>query len=76
VSTCGSDARKSPHPDGSFDAALAELVLHFVGDLDAAACELRRVVRAGGIVAACIWDFGGRMRMLRLFWDAARCGRS
>jgi hypothetical protein len=32
---------------------------------------MRRVVRPGGVVAACVWDVAGGMRMLRLFWDAA-----
>jgi ubiquinone/menaquinone biosynthesis C-methylase UbiE len=64
-------AESLPYPDSTFDAALAELVFHFVSDPLAAASELRRVVRPGGAVAACVWDFGGGMRMLRLFWDAA-----
>jgi len=64
-------AEELPHPDGRFDAALAQLVLHFVSDADATAREMRRVVRPGGVVAACVWDFGGGMTMLRLFWDAA-----
>ena len=65
-------AEELPYPDGRFDAALAQLVLHFVSDPDAAARELGRVVREGGLVAACVWDFAGGMTMLRLFWDAAR----
>jgi hypothetical protein len=36
-----------------------------------AGVELRRVVRPGGTVAACVWDFDAGMQMLRLFWDAA-----
>jgi SAM-dependent methyltransferase len=64
-------AGKIPFADGSFEAALAQLVLHFVGDPAAAAAEMRRVVRPGGAVAACVWDFGGGMRMLRAFWDSA-----
>jgi hypothetical protein len=51
--------------------ALAQLVLSFVKDPPGAAQELRRVVRPDGIVAACVWDFTGGMRLLRLFWDAA-----
>ena len=51
--------------------ALAQLVLHFVGDPAAAARELRRVVRPGGTIAACVWDFAEGMQMLRLFWNAA-----
>jgi hypothetical protein len=25
----------------------------------------------GGAVSACVWDYGGRMELLRRFWDAA-----
>jgi hypothetical protein len=32
---------------------------------------MRRVVRPGGVVAACTWDYSGGMTMLRTFWDAA-----
>jgi hypothetical protein len=32
---------------------------------------MRRVVRPGGVVAACTWDFANGMTMLRTFWDAA-----
>jgi SAM-dependent methyltransferase len=64
-------AEELPFPDGHFDAALAQLVLHFVNDAEATAREMKRVVCPGGMVAACVWDFGGGMRMLRLFWDAA-----
>ena len=60
-----------PFEDGAFDAALAQLVLHFVSDPSKAAAELRRVVRPGGTVAACVWDFAHGMEMLRHFWDAA-----
>lgn len=57
--------------DAGVDVALAQLVLHFVAQPEAAARELVRVVRPGGIVAACVWDFEDGMAMLRLFWDAA-----
>jgi SAM-dependent methyltransferase len=64
-------AEELPFPDSRFDAALAQLVLHFVSDPAAAARELRRVVRPGGIVGACVWDVDG-MSMLRLFQEAVR----
>jgi SAM-dependent methyltransferase len=64
-------AEKLPYDDAMFDAALAQLVLHFAKDPRAAVAEMRRVVRRGGAVAACVWDFSGGMRMLRAFWDAA-----
>lgn len=61
-----------PFEDSSFDIALAQLVLHFASDPELGADELRRVVRPGGTVAACVWDFGAGMEMLRAFWDAAQ----
>jgi SAM-dependent methyltransferase len=64
-------AEDLPFPDAVFDVALAQLVLHFVSDAPAAAGELRRVVRPGGRVGACVWDFADGMQLLRSFWDAA-----
>jgi SAM-dependent methyltransferase len=65
-------AEALPWPDSSFDAALAQLVLAFMRDARAGVAEMRRVVRPGGVVAACTWDMQGGMRMLGLFWEAAR----
>ena len=50
---------------------MAQLVLHFVSEPEKAASEMTRVVRPGGTVAACVWDFDEGMEMLRAFWDAA-----
>ena len=58
--------------DEEFDAALAELVVHFMTDPVAGLREMARVTRAGGVVAACVWDHGGGHGPLSLFWDAAR----
>jgi SAM-dependent methyltransferase len=66
------DAEELPFEDDSFDAAASQLVVNFMRDPLAGASEMRRVVRAGGIVAACTWDYGDGMEMLRLFWAAAR----
>ena len=60
-----------PFADQTFDRALSQLVLHFVADPAAAAAETRRVLRPGGIAAACVWDFHDGMRLIRHFWDAA-----
>lgn len=64
-------AEALPFEDAVFDASMAQLVLHFTSDAPAAAAEMRRVVRAGGVVAACVWDFEHGMEMLRAYWDAA-----
>ncbi len=60
-----------PFEDGRFDRVLSQLVLHFVTDADRVANEFLRVLRPGGIAAACVWDFAEGMQMLRAFWDAA-----
>jgi len=65
------DACRLPYAGGSFAAAFAQLSLNFVSDAAAAACEMRRVVRPGGVVAAAVWDFRGGLVYQRLFWDTA-----
>jgi SAM-dependent methyltransferase len=64
-------AEALPFPDATFQAALAQLVLAFVSDGPRAAAEMARVVRTGGIVAACMFEPNG-LAVTRLFWEAAR----
>jgi SAM-dependent methyltransferase len=64
-------AEKLPFPARSFDAALAQLVVHFMSDPVGGIREMARVVRPEGVVAACVWDFGGRRDPLSVFWKAA-----
>lgn len=64
-------AQALPFPSVSFDRCLACLVMNFVPDARKALAEMRRVTRPGGVVAACVWDYGDGMEMLRTFWDAA-----
>ena len=74
----GADVREGaaealPWEDGSFDAALACLVVAFMADADQGLREMARVTRPGGVVAACMWDLDeGGMTMLKTFWSAAR----
>ena len=65
-------AEELPFADDEFDAALAQLVVHFMTDPVAGLRELARVTRGGGVVAACVWDHGGGAGPLSAFWDAAR----
>jgi ubiquinone/menaquinone biosynthesis C-methylase UbiE len=63
-------AEALPFADAAFDHALAQLVVNFMTDAPAGVRELRRVTRAGGTVAAAVWDYAGEMTLLRRFWDA------
>jgi SAM-dependent methyltransferase len=65
------DARSLPLAPDSVDATVAGLVINFVPDPLAAVREMARVTRPGGTVAAYVWDYGGRMELMRCFWDAA-----
>src|SRR5439155_9400854 len=65
-------AEHLPFEDQLFDAALAQLVVHFMTDPVAGLREMTRVTRRNGVVAACVWDHGGGRGPLSLFWDAAR----
>ncbi len=64
-------AERLPFADQHFDVVLAQLVLNFVEDPQRTVAEMRRVLRPGGVIAACVWDYPGEMTMLRVFWDAA-----
>ncbi len=36
-----------------------------------AVAEMTRVVRPGGVIATYVWDYAGKMELMRYFWDAA-----
>ena len=65
-------AEALPFDGASFDAALSQLVVNFMADPRTGVREMTRATRPGGVVAACVWDYGGEMTLLRTFWDAAR----
>jgi SAM-dependent methyltransferase len=65
-------AEELPFADQEFDAALAQLVVHFMADPVAGLREMARVTRKEGVVAACVWDHAGGQGPLSLFWEAAR----
>ena len=47
------------------------LVLNFIADPRAALAEMMRVASGGGTVGAYVWDYAGKMELMRVFWDAA-----
>jgi ubiquinone/menaquinone biosynthesis C-methylase UbiE len=60
----GLDVREAPGEtlpwaDGSFDAALGQLVVVFFNDAPQAVRELARVTRTGGVVGTVMWEVGG-----------------
>ncbi len=63
-------AEHLPFDDDTFDATLAELVVHFMTDAAAGTREMVRVTRPGGVVAACVWDFAGGRAPQSLFFSA------
>jgi SAM-dependent methyltransferase len=65
-------AEELPFGDGAFDAALAQLVVHFMADPVRGLGEMARVTRTGGTVSACVWDHAGGAGPLSPFWEAAR----
>jgi SAM-dependent methyltransferase len=65
-------AEELPFSTDAFDVTLSQLVVNFMRDPEKGVREMARVTRAGGVVAACVWDYAGEMTLLRAFWDAAR----
>lgn len=71
VSVQRAAAEELPFADRIFDAALAQLVVHFMADPVGGLREMGRVTREHGVVAACVWDHGGGQGPQSLFWQAA-----
>ena len=64
-------AEALPLPAESVDVVVSGLVLNFVPDQAAALAEMTRVVSNGGTIGAYVWDYAGKMELMRYFWDAA-----
>lgn len=65
-------AEEIPFEDGSFDAALAQLVVHFMQEPVRGLSEMARVTGEGGVVAACVWDLAAGRAPITPFWRAAK----
>lgn len=64
-------ATEIPLEDRCIDATVSGLVLNFVADQGAALAEMARVSVPGGTIGASVWDYAGRMEMMRVSWDSA-----
>jgi ubiquinone/menaquinone biosynthesis C-methylase UbiE len=72
VEVLRASADRLPFPSRTFDAAIAQLVVHFMPDPKRGLAEMARVTRPNGVVAACVWDHAGTQGPLSLYWAAAR----
>src|SRR5512147_1586383 len=59
-----------PRVTDGFDAVVAGLVLNFLPTPAEGVAALAARARAGGTVAAYVWDYAEGMQPLRVFWDA------
>lgn len=60
-----------PLEDASVDVVVSGLVLNFIPDQRAALAEMARVTGNGGTIGAYVWDYAGKMELMRFFWDTA-----
>jgi SAM-dependent methyltransferase len=65
------NAMALPVGSGTYDVAVSGLVLNFVPEPKQMVSEMMRAVREGGVVALYVWDYAGRMQLMRHFWNAA-----
>lgn len=65
------DAQALPVESGRYDVAVSGLVLNFVPQPSQMIAEMTRAVRKDGVVALYVWDYAGKMQLMRHFWDAA-----
>jgi SAM-dependent methyltransferase len=65
------DARKLPYPDKSFDAAISTLAIDVVPYAEEIVAEMRRVVRAGGVLASALHEYRSAYAPLLMLMDIA-----
>ena len=68
---CPGNAVEIPLEDAAVDVVVSGLVLNFIPDPGAAFKEIARVAAKGAVFGAYVWDYAGKMELMRYFWDAA-----
>jgi SAM-dependent methyltransferase len=71
VTLCTGNAAAIPLADAAADSVVSGLVLNFIPDLSAALREIARVCAKGATFGAYVWDYSGKMELMRYFWDTA-----
>ncbi len=66
-----SDGQLLPFKSAVFDVAVSGLVLNFVPHPEKMVSEMSRVTCSDGVCALYVWDYAGKMELLRYFWDSA-----
>jgi SAM-dependent methyltransferase len=65
------DAQALADDGARYDAAVSGLMLNFLPQPQLAVAGMARLVSPGGLVAAYVWDYAGKMQLMRHFWEAA-----
>jgi SAM-dependent methyltransferase len=65
------DAQALAVESGAYEAVVSGLVLNFIPRPERAAAHMVRAAADGGTVGAYVWDYAGKMQMLRHFFNAA-----
>jgi len=65
------DAQALPVETAAYHAVVSGFVLNFLLHPDRAVTEMTRAAKPGGLVAAYVWDYAGKMQFMRHFWNAA-----
>ncbi len=65
------DAQTLPDNAASYDAVVSGLVLNFIPQPARAVGEMMRVAKSEGVVAAYVWDYAGKMQLMRHLGNAA-----
>jgi SAM-dependent methyltransferase len=65
------DAQALVRPAEPYDTAVSGLLLNFLPRPELAVQGMARAVPSGGVVGSYVWDYAGRMELMRHFWEAA-----
>ena len=65
------DAQALPIETGAYDAVVSGLALNFIPQPRRAVTEMARAAKPQGVIAAYVWDYAGKMQLMRHFWNAA-----